>query len=75
MDTFSAELVRLRSERQWTAYRLASEAGLPRQTVSGVERRGRATLETLVRLAKALDVPVATLSPTAADLLDGVRVR
>lgn len=75
METSTAELIRLRLALGWSQYRLASVAGLPRQTVAHVERGGKASLETLVRIAKALDAPLASFAPLAADLLEGVRLR
>lgn len=56
METLT-KLAILRAERGWTQGRLATEAGLSRNTVARLERGEGASLLTLVALAQALEVP------------------
>lgn len=53
---------------------LARRSGLSRQTISIAYRGEMASLATWVRIARALEVPVSDVSPTAAAELDGVAV-
>lgn len=56
----------LRVSRSWTQEHLATAAGLNVRTIQRAEASGRAGSETLLAIAAALDVPVATLlSPQA----------
>ena len=58
-------LVRLLAERGWTDAELAARAGLDRAHLNQV-KNGRAlpTVATALVLARALNVPVATIFPT-----------
>jgi transcriptional regulator with XRE-family HTH domain len=50
------------TERSWSQERLAERAGMHRTFIGHVERgENQVTLETLCRLAKALDVRPSTL--------------
>jgi len=52
----------LRRSRKWTQHRLAAEAKLHRNYLGGIERGERnPTVTNLARIAKALDVPLASL--------------
>lgn len=58
----AANVIRLRREKGMSQEALAFEAGLHRTFVAHVERQARnISLDNLVRLADALDVPVHTL--------------
>lgn len=62
LDVFAANLRRLRHERSLTLERLASDAGVHRTHVSRIERcRCEPGATTIVKLARALDVPIAEL--------------
>lgn len=52
---------RLRTERAWSQERLAEAAGLTPRTIQRLERDGRASPETRLALAAALDVDVSAL--------------
>jgi len=52
----------LRQQRGWTQDRLAAEAAVHRNYLGGVERGERnPTITSVARIAKALEVPIATL--------------
>jgi transcriptional regulator with XRE-family HTH domain len=51
-----------RTRRGWNQQRLADEAGLTRGTISPIETgKGKPKFETLMKIAKALGVPVSKL--------------
>lgn len=57
-----ARIRALREGRGWTQERLAAEAGLHRTYLNGIEAGARnPALRNIVRLARALGVPVAAL--------------
>ena len=59
---FGSTLRRLRDERGYSQEELAERAGLHRNYVGGVERGERnVALENIVKLAKALSVPLKEL--------------
>lgn len=64
------ELRRLRTERGITVSRLARDAEMTRQAVYDLES-GRYTprVETLIRLAEALKVPLGAIAPELVDRL------
>jgi len=54
----------LRRGKGWTQDRLAAETGLHRNYIGGVERGERnPTVTAVARLARALEVPLASLFP------------
>lgn len=53
---------KLREARAWSQEHLADAAGLSLRTIQRVEAEGKASAETRLALAAALDVPVAELS-------------
>ena len=60
------ELKRLRNERGWSQQRLADESSVNKATINQVEQGKRSpTIETLEKLADALDVEVADFFPKA----------
>ncbi len=64
------ELKRIRNERGWSQRRLATEAGVDQVTVNHIETGKRSpNVETLEKLARALDVEVADFFPKAEPLL------
>jgi len=59
---FGRNVARLRAEKSLTQDKLAEKADLDRTFISGVERGLRNPgIKTVIRLAKALGVPVAEL--------------
>ena len=59
---FGTHLRQLRKSRGWSQEQLAYECGLDRSYMGGVERGERnVSLENIVRIAKALDVPASQL--------------
>ncbi|SOE63564.1 Helix-turn-helix [Burkholderia sp. D7] len=55
-------LRRLRAENGWSQYDLAKHSGVDRSFIAHLERQSRnATMDTLERLAAALQVPYADL--------------
>ncbi|MBE9498252.1 helix-turn-helix transcriptional regulator [Streptomyces sp. GKU 257-1] len=66
----------VRMELGWSQERLSVESGLDRTYVSGLERgRRNPALQTLVRLADALDVPLSELLRHAEEGADAVHVQ
>lgn len=68
--SIATNLTRLRLSRGWSQARLASEAGLPRQTLQRIERGKRLDpqISTVLALARALGVSVADLTrPVASE--------
>lgn len=64
------ELKRLRKERDWSQVRLAKESGIDRATINQAEGGKRSpTIETLEKLADALEVEVADFFPKAQTAL------
>jgi transcriptional regulator with XRE-family HTH domain len=60
------ELTRIRSERGWSQQRLSEESGVNKATINQIERGRRSpNVETLERLADALDVGVGDFFPKA----------
>lgn len=60
--TLAVNLVAARGERGWTQAETALRSGVGRAVIAHIERGERnPSLETLVRLAKALDIPVPNL--------------
>ncbi len=60
------ELKRLRKERDWSQVRLAKESGIDRATINQVEGGHRSpTIETLQKLAAALEVELGDFFPKA----------
>ncbi len=57
----------LRCERGMTVARLAQLAEMSRVTVYAVERGEPVSMDTLIRVATALEVPLSTIAPDAAD--------
>jgi transcriptional regulator with XRE-family HTH domain len=58
----SANIIRLRREREWSQEALAFECGLHRTFIAHVERQARnISLDNLERIADALGVPIYTL--------------
>ncbi|MFT2749652.1 helix-turn-helix domain-containing protein [Clavibacter sp. Sh2036] len=57
-------IVDLRTQRGWTQERLAEASGITVRTVQRLEAGNDASLDTLTRVANALDVPVGDLSAT-----------
>lgn len=57
-------IVDLRTQRGWTQERLADASGITVRTVQRLEAGNDASLDTLSRVAKALDVPVRDLFAT-----------
>ena len=56
------KLASLRKARGWSRYRLATESGISRDHIGNIERgRKDPTISLLIRIAKALDVPIMTL--------------
>lgn len=67
MDNFGKRLKVLRLSRELSQEELAQAASVRAATVRRIERRGiRPTLQTVKRLATALDVRVAVLLGTAS---------
>lgn len=66
MKLDAAALKALREEKSWSQEHLADAAGLSARTVQRVEAEGRASGQTRLALAAALDVPVSRLSPVVA---------
>lgn len=67
-DGFARRLTALRERAGLTQAALADRAGLSRQAIGKLERGEREpTLETAVRLAAALGVPVTAFVPDAPD--------
>ena len=74
VQRFDVELGRrlrqAREARGWTQARLADEMGLTQDAISLYERGERALrVEALVRLARALDVPIGFLLETHPDVV------
>ena len=62
MERAETNLERLRTARNLTIAELAKQAGVSRQTVWMVERKGQSmTLDTARKLARALNVPLEQL--------------
>ena len=60
-----SRIAQLRHERGWSQLELASRADLHRPYVTGIETGARnATVDTLVRIANALGVPLIELFRT-----------
>lgn len=59
----------LRASRQMSIAALAREAKVTRPTVYAAEAGRDVDLDTLVKIAAALSVPVGEISPEAGDLL------
>lgn len=60
--SFGQRVRELRRARNWSQEELAANSGLDRSYVGGVERGSRnPSLVNIVRIAKALDVPVGSL--------------
>lgn len=57
----------LRCERGMTVVSLAKAAGMSRVTLYAIERGEPVSIDLLIRLAKALEVPLATIAPDAAE--------
>lgn len=57
---------KLREERSWSQEHLASVAGLSLRTVQRIETEGKASPESKMAIASALDVDVATLNANQA---------
>jgi transcriptional regulator with XRE-family HTH domain len=57
-------IVDLRTQRGWTQERLAETSGITVRTVQRLEAGNDASLDTLTRVAKALEVPVRDLFTT-----------
>ena len=53
-----------RDQRQWTKEQLAEHAGLSRETLSRIGKRGTADFETIARLAKAIGYRLAAVPDT-----------
>jgi transcriptional regulator with XRE-family HTH domain len=65
-----------RIEHGWSQERLSVESGLDRTYVSGLERgRRNPALQTLARLADALDVPLSELMRQAEEAAGAVHVQ
>ena len=60
------------AERGMSQGELGRQAGLSRLTVYAAYRGKPVSLETLVKIARALDVPLAEIAPDAAKALEGV---
>ena len=62
LAAFGRNVARIRAEKKFTQDKLAEKADLDRTFVSGVERGLRNPgIKTVIRIAKALNVPVADL--------------
>ena len=61
-------------QRGLSQAQLRHRTGLARQTVTEAYYGRAVSLETMVRIARALDVPLKVLDPVAAQDLDGVVV-
>lgn len=60
------ELTRIRNERGWTQKQLSAESGVDKATINQVERGRRSpNVETLEKLARAMDVEVGDFFPKA----------
>ena len=76
MKIRTQHLKTLREARAWSQEHLASAAGLSLRTIQRIESEGRASSESVLALAAALDIPVSDIveppsplnapSPTAA---------
>lgn len=62
----------VRRRRGMPMAELARRAGVSRNTLYYVERGTGVSLDTLVKIAAALEVPLVEISPSAADLVKGV---
>lgn len=62
----------IRKRQNLSISQLALKAGVSRVTVYAVENGEPVSLETLVRIATALDVPLANIAPEAAERIEGV---
>lgn len=62
----------IRRTRGMSISELAARASITRVTVYAVERGDSVSLETLISIAAALDVPLSRIAAEAARLLDGV---
>jgi len=51
---------------------LSRRSGLSRQTIADAYHSRPVSLETIIKIARALGVPLAPVSPRAAELLGGV---
>lgn len=63
---------RLREEKDISLGELCRRTGLARMTVQAADRGEPVSLETKVKLARALDVLLADIDPDAAKSLEGV---
>jgi transcriptional regulator with XRE-family HTH domain len=62
LDKFALNLKAVRAERGWSQEDLSRASGLHTTAISKIERSDRApNFETIVRLARALDVPAHRL--------------
>jgi len=62
LAVFGSTLAEIRRSLGWSQEQLALETGIARSYLSGVERgRRNISLVNIVRLAKALKIPVASL--------------
>lgn len=59
-----------RKRRGATPTTLAALAGVGRNTVYRLEAGESGTVEAILKLAAALDVPLGTISPESADLIE-----
>lgn len=63
-DTFATRLRVLRQQAGWSAYRLAQESGVSKQTLSKIEQgQSLPGLDVLCKLADALHVPLDAFRP------------
>ena len=66
-DQFARNVRRARTKKGWSQEHLGEVCGLHRTEISLLERAGRdPRLETIVKIARALDIP-------ASELLTGIR--
>ena len=62
-NTIAAQIVALRTQRNWTQTRLAKEAGMKQSRISALEDPNNENIETktLIRLASAFDIGLMVL--------------
>ncbi|PYG88463.1 helix-turn-helix protein [Ruminiclostridium sufflavum DSM 19573] len=55
---------KLRESKGVTIYRLSKDTGISQSTISSLENKGKtASFDNVVKIAKALDVPIETFYP------------
>lgn len=74
LGAYPSRLAELMAERGLTQRELQRLTGLPIQTVTSAYHSRPIQLETAIKIAKALHVPLDVIAPEHAVLLDGLAI-